>query len=178
LTDKDWRGRASAAAALGFLGATETVPELLTLLADKVAVVRGISAASLCLLGSQEGVAILLREAQLPQAISLSSLNALRQPEAWARLGRKPLGRNVGGEDKQVVDLLREAGIAVEVSREQERMKDPYQGRTVWGGWASALEGLMTGRYEFILEPDRIRILTRWEAQEYWERWEQGQKRK
>jgi HEAT repeat protein len=144
-------------------------------LADKDQEIRITTAAWLCELESRKGIPLLLSEAR-----NLVFLNSLRDHSAWLRLcqgSKEPIS------DSPKTILLRladQAGLKVEWSA--ELTADQVE-------WLSAkllpnsterlsridmLDLLAEGPAEFIVESDRLRILSRDEALASWKRWASG----
>jgi HEAT repeat protein len=197
LQDPNGKVRIAAACALGHLGAKEALPELLRLLHKKEEKKSaGEFANTLCRLGNRDGVPILLelaRNAQEmpitidpvfwapPEGIALYSLNALRQPGAWQRLRTKSLSRDLKGRGTgELQELLaKEGGYRLEfVEGSYGPLRGPLRRRMfAHEGRRSVLQALeeecdqqMPG-YDFIVEPDVIRILPCPEALKFWTQW-------
>ncbi len=109
----------------------------------------------------------------------LNPLNALRRPDVWRKLHDTPLPQDMRGEtDEVLVRLAVLAGMELDVSE----MKDWRIGGT-WrayavirsrGGTTSLYEAIANWparRYSVILESDRIRLVPRHEAREFWKAW-------
>jgi HEAT repeat protein len=196
LTDVDVTIRIWGAQALGKMGAKETAPELRKLLTDGEARVRYSAASSLCRFGLRDGTPVFLKdEGALSQGslrevgyVGLGNLNAIRQPEVWSRLERTPLNRDLKGTLQEVAEgLARETGLSVVIAAEVKAGKT-YEVRRHGRPGTSLLEGLELfinngqydktyGKFEVILEPDRIRILPRGEALSFWLAWWRGEEK-
>ena len=171
LQDLDVQVRKAAAWTLGKLGSKATLPPLARLLEDPEQEIRVGAAAALCRLGSDEGVSVLLKE-----ATELLYLNALRQPELWARLEKKKLSASVPGSYEDTLDrVVRDSGLKLDWPGR------PRETRCFGGDWA-LLDGLRVAidgtPEEAVLEPDAIRILPREKAIEFWRQWWKAREKK
>jgi hypothetical protein len=176
LEDSELHVRMSALELLGALGAKEAAPRITNFLKDEVPYVRGIAADALCLLESREGIPVLLEEGMEQK---LTALNKFRQPEVWERLHLKKLKQDLEGRGKEIEEQWsREAGVSFDNSRAVEALRllevDDWSRILSNGGRANLWEAMMESAlssYEFILERDRIRIVSRQEALAFWRKW-------
>jgi hypothetical protein len=182
LKDGDRNVRLQAAYALGSLNARGSVPEILQLFKEVDPHTRQFIAGVLCRLGSSEGVDFLLRKADTSRYLQLSPLNALREPEMWKRLNDNRVSDEKEGTNRELIAwIAREAGISVEFPATippNESARLEARGKIWnWGGQASLLASLETlagpgnPDWDFILERDRLRILTQGKAAEFWQAW-------
>ncbi|MCI0657724.1 MAG: HEAT repeat domain-containing protein [Acidobacteria bacterium] len=180
--------RSSATQALGSLGAKETAPEIVKLLKDGDPDARSWAASSLYRFGLREEVAMFLkdagtqsRESSVP--VPLYTLNALRRPEVWERLGKAALKQDLEGTFHELTEELgRKAGLSMVFPsmKEMGSWKSVIRSR---GGQANLLDGLeaflrTSGYDEMIFEADRIRILPRDEALKFWLAWWREEEKK
>lgn len=196
LGDRDEGLHREALRAIGLVGGRKEREKIVPLLEDPHPSVRIDAAATLCTWGLRDGVPVLLREGRdrrwplpTPQGAqyigkSFRSLNALRQPPAWKRLCQTPAPVGLEGTRKEIVErLASEVGLAVEwpASLDDPWLsgRRPSRGRS-WQGTVldqmfRILQGYRTlnkpARYEFILEGDRLRVMTYYDALRFWERW-------
>lgn len=185
LNDPEEEVRAAAAEALARTRMTEAAASLAKLLTDRAPRVRLSAAAGLVRLGSRDGVVPLLEatSAGLEQRLRVSAtplerscLNAIRRPDAWKTWSAKPLGRQLRGPRRAILEALaKEAGVTLEIGGG----KDPEMASWLVGGLdvrgtnlLRALERVFArGTAEFVLEPDRLRILPHDEAVTLWRAW-------
>lgn len=160
-----------AAEALVHLGAKDQIPAMVRLLERVDSVEKGGVAAALCQMGSKEGVALLLRPNR-----QLSALNALRRAEVWSELRRKQISsRPPRMTIEALLRQLEGKDLRIEGSGDRE-VCSALEARLSWYGPAriSGLEALSNLEFqsaEWILETDRIRIVTREEAERFWHAW-------
>jgi HEAT repeat protein len=175
------------------VGGDEYVPDLVRMLPWLSSSERLSVAADLARLGSREGVPIILRTAEWGDGSGLWALNALRKPELWSHLRDS---RFKGTRAWRKRELWAELGTTLGT-----RCEAPRQMLWGWSSWirgtdsvcdlsyASTLEdlgmslevirSLCGSLYSFILEDDRIRVVTKDEALAFWREWrrEETQKR-
>jgi hypothetical protein len=166
--------RNGAAWALRNLRARESVPELIELLTDSDKHVRNTAASALCTLGSKDGVPILLEDRDL------FFLNALRRPEIWERLESITWQANRRESRKEV---LERTSRKAEMRIESEETDDPWyhsQRAPLMGRITpiQALVAVLGGKYQAVLEKDRIRIMSRDESIKFWTTWWEGERNK
>lgn len=171
LQDPDSGVRKAAIWTLGKLGSKATLAPLARLLEDPDGELRVAAGSALCRLGSDEGVPVLLKE-----ATELLYLNALRQPELWARLEKKVLSATLPGVYEDTLDrVVRDSGLKLDWPGR------PKETRCFGGDWA-LLDGLRVAidgtPEEAVLEPDTIRILPRDKALAFWIEWWKTRPRK
>jgi len=172
LKDPDSGVRAEAALALGEIQRDKAVEELRPLLKDDPAVARA-AAEALCALGLKDGLA------QLSQGSN--ALNALRTPALWDHLGRTLLDRDVEGTATEIVmDLGERAVLCPEVSPECGDLPSlqPFRRLFATARRRSVLEALSSLDASFVLDSDRLRILTPDQARAFWMEWLASQKKR
>lgn len=170
LTDDDVSVRKQALESLSELKASDPADAVSRLLSDADYEVRVTAARVLCQWGSREGVPLLLR-----CSTRLEYLHALRQPGLWSSLrGKKTKGDHEGTPSELLTKLAREAGMELFLSPAVKDsgllsscIRSVADGISLWDGLKAA-----TGRrYELVLEPGRISVLTRDEALLFWNIW-------
>jgi hypothetical protein len=158
----------------------ELDPEAAALHADAAlksadALDRHQAASALCRRRDRRGVPELL-SGELP----MTSLNAIRAPEAWDRLVKGRLAEDWEGTRPQLLErVAREAGLRPELPPVKSLGEDLWTAQWVRirsrGGSATLLEALdrvMDFRpFDVIVEADRLRILPREEARQTWKTW-------
>jgi HEAT repeat protein len=184
LVKKDPDRGAEAIATLADLGARDAVPVLVPLLKRPMPYVRAFAAEALCRLGSDQGAQTLLEYRDVTP--SLISLNALRQPQVWAKLAEVVFRENPEGRPVQIVEsVARELGMKLDVSKPflEDVVPNHWFGTMYmvvpfyWGqcrpldvlDWIASLTGS-----ELILESDRLRWVGREEARSFWKAWLEG----
>jgi HEAT repeat protein len=173
LKDSDPGVRIDAAAALGEIHREKAVPMLLELLRSDRAASKA-AAEALCALGQREGLA------ELPQGSS--SMNALRTPALWDHLRRTPIESDLEGSGAEILSELAErGGMCADLAPEcaEQPALASFRRIAAASRKRSILEALHTFDVQFVLEPDRIRVLTSDQARAFWSEWlaEQGKKR-
>lgn len=165
--------RKNAIEALARLEASEAAAPVESLLVDDAEEVRVSAASFLCERGSRRGVPVLLECSD-----SLVALNALRRPGSLKRLRTgKATGEGEGRAKVLTERLAKEAGLSVEwpppspvlQSWMDQRRRLPH--RENRPTLLEALQLLVWGEYEAVVEGDRLRILPRDEASTYWQAW-------
>jgi HEAT repeat protein len=165
LKDPDPGVRAEAALALGEIQRDRAVDQLRPLLRDDPAVARA-AAEALSALGLKDGLAL------LPDGSN--ALNALRTPAIWDHLSLKVLDRDVEGSATEIVmDLGERAVMCPEVSPEYSDLPSSPPFRRLFGSSRrrSVLEALNSLGVPFVLDSDRLRILTPEQARAFWTEW-------
>jgi HEAT repeat protein len=165
LKDADVGVRAEAAYALGEIHREKAIPLLRDLLRDDTSVSKA-AAEALCALGQRDVLG------ELPQGSS--SMNALRQPAIWDHLGRAVVEKDVEGSGTEVlVELAERAVMCAEVLPEAADRPSLLAFRRVHASSRkrSVLEILTSLEVDFVLESDRIRILSPEQAKSFWTEW-------
>jgi HEAT repeat protein len=165
LKDPDLSVRAEAALAMGEIQRDKAVDELKPLLKDDPLVARA-AAEALCALGLKDGVGLL--------AEGSNALNALRTPALWAHLSRTVLDRDVEGTATEIVmDLGERAVLCPEVTPECSEVPSlqPFRRLFASSRRRSVLEALNSLDAPFVLDSDRLRILTPDQAKAFWTEW-------
>jgi HEAT repeat protein len=184
LEDRDVFVRQRALEALAALGAKESIPRMIGFIKDPDPYMRGLAAEALCLLGSREGIPVLL-ESDMLNASGMVRLNEFRQPSVWQALRQKTLRRNLEGWGPRIEELLApEVGMPLEISvqgrqvlenGEWDRSISCEEGRPTL---ATVLEYMRFSGCEYIVEPDRIRVVPHAEALVFWREWWKNQQEK
>jgi hypothetical protein len=174
-TDRYWE-----TSVLGRIGGEPAMQGIRELLTAKNQYLRQRAIAMLCRNG--------LREA-LPQVFPPESaqgypfppfeLNAVATPDIWKRLGELALKEPVYGTAKELATLIaREAGLSLDGppagSPILPTWQNYHQRLQEWGRPLSlleALERLQHTRWTFVLESDRIRVLSPGDAGKFWSDW-------
>jgi hypothetical protein len=138
---------------------------------------RGVAGEALCLLGNPEGIPALL-ESDMHNLSGLFRLNLFRQPPVWQALSKKKMRRDLQGWGPHIEELLpQEAGMPVEISVhgreilenwEWERAISCEEGRATL---LESLEQLTCEGCQYIVETDRIRVVSHAEALAFWREW-------
>jgi HEAT repeat protein/predicted RNA-binding Zn-ribbon protein involved in translation (DUF1610 family) len=165
LKDPDPGVRAESALALGEIQRDKAVEDLKPLLKDDPMVARA-AAEALCALGMKDGLF------QLSQGSN--ALNALRTPALWDHLSRTLLDKDVEGTATDiVVDLGDRALLCPEVSPECGDLPSlqPFRRLFATSRHRSVLEALTSLDVSFVLDSDRLRILTPDQARAFWMEW-------
>lgn len=165
---------------LGRIGGEKAVVGIRELLTAKDLYLRHLAASMLCRNGLREVLPIVLTP-DFDQGYSFPylELNAIRSPQIWKRLHDRVLERPVYGTAKELTTLLgREAGLAVEGPPEGSSLRPTWEQYHLrlqeWGRPLSlleALERIRHARWAFILESDRIRVLSPVDAGKFWTDW-------
>ena len=188
LGDAEFDVRRSAVIGLQELLARNAVADLKKLLKDEAPVVKIAAADALCSFGDDAAATVLLAESKnrlqlVDQVIPLTSLNALRQPEVWARLAATRPEFVPDGRIRSVLNRVgKAAGLKVEISdleSDHDSANDPWKGRRLMDEARHRTPHLLSvlwrvggnGAYDFILEPDRIRVVPHTEAVKFWSDW-------
>jgi HEAT repeat protein len=165
LKDADVGVRTEAAYALGEIHREKAIPLLRDLLRDDKSVSKA-AADALCALGQRDVLG------ELPQGCS--SMNALRQPAIWDHLSRAVVEKDVEGSGTEVlVELAERAVMCAEVLPEAADRPALLAFRRVHASSRkrSVLEILTSLDVDFVLESDRIRILSPEQARSFWTEW-------
>jgi HEAT repeat protein len=175
LRDPDDGIRRDAAEALAELGARALVPEIEPLLRDDKNWVREAAAAALCRLGSDDGVPLLIEASDRSDAVRLYSLNALREPELWRRLGELAVARGSEKSFRKILEHAASAGglsLQVDLGDPGPRFLDapPRQDAPEFVLALLMGEGILPP-FDFILDPGRIRLVTPEASRAFWKSW-------
>lgn len=171
--------RVQVVRALWRLEDPEAIPALRRLLSDEYREIRVSAAMGLCHLGSYEGVPTLLEDWR-----HLAFLNALRQPKVWHALNGKKCTTDGGALKSDYAGILgKESGLFLDGVKELCDREEGYiLGSTpaVPADWEpfwqrltilEGLEMLAAPNCAFVLESDRIRILSPEDALAFWTAW-------
>lgn len=128
----------------------------------------------------------------------LDGLNALRRPEAWKALGERRVARSVTGTTKEILETLaKNAGLRLEIEGDLPawlleparlrvppggaRLRDCLETSLSWPGcllpkyrFSMALPEMPPPDLTFILDGDRLRVLTTEAAVPFWGKWREG----
>jgi HEAT repeat protein len=182
LKDKEEVVRLSAAQGLADLGSKEGGDVLLLLLKSPDTEIGLQAACALCERGSRAGLPLLLEQASGGRKYRLYSLNALRNRDAWKHLKTAPPPPYVAGTAREaLLHLSKDAGMSLEWPSQPPALDNPTwllerqlatdrmrcMGLTL-GDRFSAELGIS---FEMVLDPGRIRILSRPEAIRFWTHW-------
>jgi HEAT repeat protein len=176
--------RVSALVTLRELGIQEFAETIARRIGDPDRAVRLLAAELLTEIGRREGVPVLLeqvadekslRPADLVRALDV--LNGVRQPKLYTAFRETPYkGRGVGRPRDILEHIGLQMGLKLDVSADVE--EEWKNGATIgFGGWVpeetlDTMFGRHTGRMAaFILESDRIRLLTLPQALAFWKGW-------
>jgi len=159
----------------------EAVPEIRRWLMRRGTIDRGEVADCLCRLGSGEGAPALLAEAAKGLKDRLFCLNALRRPGTWERLRTRSLPEPMTGTAVEILErLAREGNLTLDLGRSPLSESSPlcseaWKRRRLRVGAKPLLDVLEQvvdlGRYEAILEDQRLRIVPREEGWAFWMDW-------
>jgi HEAT repeat protein len=165
LQDPEPAVRAEAALALGEIQREKAIADLKPLLKDEKKVAQA-AAEALCALGQRDGVS------ELSQGSN--ALNALRTPALWDHLGRTAIDRDLDGTASEIVmDLGERAVLCPEVGSECSDLPELRVFRRFHGAARrrTVLEVLQALQVPFVLDSDRLRILTPEQARAFWTGW-------
>ena len=163
LKDVEPSVQAEAARALGAVQREKAVPLLVELLQEE-GPRRTSAAEALCQLGEKEGLA-----GPPPPG---SGLNALRRPAQWDHLRRVSIDHDLAGTAGEILEELAvDAVLCVEAGPEARPLLAPA--RRFYGSLRkrTALDVLLALEVPFVLEDDRIRILSAAQAADFWTTW-------
>jgi HEAT repeat protein len=148
---------------------------------EDVSTVGAVAAAALCQMGSSEGVPTVLQLSSGERHWHLlNSLNFLRKPDCCRRLREKPLSKGMSDSRRKLIQsLAEEADLTLEVSPSfKGPPPSPFASMRTLGEKGRALslyealeQALLWSGHTFILEADRIRIVLRAEALQFWTAW-------
>jgi hypothetical protein len=108
-------------------------------------------------------------------------LNALRSPEEWKRFEAasrnghrdgidKELAEKVAAQARLTVEWPKDLPEAVRSSLAERRTADGWKWDATWS-IRDVLRVLIPEEMDFILEPGRLRVVTRDAAQTFWRAW-------
>jgi HEAT repeat protein len=178
--------RWGAIIALGHVAGDEILPDLRKAMAeDESSEVMDAAALMLCRRGLREGV---LRTWQHSRGAFQNlpfELNAVRSPAGWAKLREATLTEPFYGSTEDLLKkLAASAGLAYEGlpgdSKEQPalsgvQVRIPKAELPLSG--VEVMERITLSRGGVVLEDDRLRVLPRKEAREFWKEWVEKEKR-
>lgn len=167
--------RRTAISTLEKLVGREALPAVLPLLGDPDRWVRVQAASTLCRQGDRRGVSLLVEEGH-----ELNSLNAIREPLAWSRLREKPLAAAIQGDTRRLLaQVATQADLALEIPEvlpilfesdlSQTHQLTPERSPTLLRVMDQLMQGLERGCY--VLDADRIRLISPMQARKFWESW-------
>jgi hypothetical protein len=176
LSHGNWEIREEAVSAVAKLGGPETAGAIVPLLQDPERSVQLRAASALCLLGDRRGAPFLLE-----QSYTLSALNGLRNRAAWEVLRARPLSQ-LGGDPKRMMEILvMDPKLALDwpSTLSPELSKWAQNGRSILQAgermdWGTAVDLVLDGKMDVVLEEDRLRILPHAEAVQFWKDWLRG----
>lgn len=156
--------REQAALALGEIHREKAIPLLRPLLSEDHDTAKA-AAAALCALGQRDAMAL------LPQGSS--SMNALRQPAIWDHLGRAVIEKDVEGTGTEILVELSERAVTCADVAPEARHPSLSAFRRVFASSRrrSVLEVLISLDVDFVLESDRIRVMSPEQAAAFWTEW-------
>jgi HEAT repeat protein len=166
----DWL-RVAALRVMERTGSADDLRALRPLLEDPLYEIRSTAAKVLCWRGDGEAVGVVFEETR-----NWICLNAIRKPQEWAALTALPVGEDLRGSRREVLErLARKADLTVEWPAPGEvRGPDLDVPCTLQARRKSVAEALReplpTG-VEVVVERDRIRVLSRESASEFWKAW-------
>jgi HEAT repeat protein len=174
LEDEESYNRSAALQMLGLMGTRENIPAMERLLSDPEVEVRIDAARYLAALGSRAGLPTLFGRNRMP-----AELNALRQPRLWGHLRQVRVRGTFSGSAAEVLRRVSSlASIPLSFPPTPGEVETAWQSRFVWvpeyGGEMTAMDVLQQvvgGPYDFILEPESIRIVSRKDARAFWRAW-------
>jgi HEAT repeat protein len=173
LSHGNWQIREEAVGAVAKLGGPEKAEAIVPLMQDPERSVQLKAASSLCLLGDRRGAPLILE-----QSYTLSALNGLRKRAAWEALRARPLAQLAGDPKRMLEILVMDPKLTLEWPSElsPELSKWAQNGRLILQAgermdWGTAVDLVLDGKMDFILEEDRLRVLPHAEAIQFWKDW-------
>lgn len=179
--------RSRAALALAASGGPEAEAALRKLLNDENPRVRGVAAVALVRMGRKGEAPSLLRFAEEEDPLALNSLNALRDPAAWRRISRAEHRDDKWDGWRPIEEILRELTgfpldtddvgglpvLAVTSWEDALSRRDLPLGCPNRVSARHAMDELLewVEPHFYVLEPDKIRILPKAKALEFWKAW-------
>jgi HEAT repeat protein len=166
----DWV-RLAALRAMEKLGGTDDIRALRPLLIDPLYEMRSTSAKVLCWLGDPDAIGVVFEETR-----SWICLNAIRSPQEWARLTSLPVGDDLRGTRRDVLERLAAvAGKIMDWSQPWENREAdlavPCVVLSRRKSIAEAIRDQMPTGIEFVVETDRIRVVSREISSDFWKAW-------
>jgi HEAT repeat protein len=153
--------RREALISLEEAGASEYLPSARNLLSDAHMGVAAQAAAWLARTGSAEGVPVLLAST----GIHRFALNALRRPQAWAKLKAVRFPRPHYAEGARALEeLARAAGFSLQFPENGERVIPDFV-----AGLHDVLEALASS--DVVLEDASLHVLSPLQAERFWRDW-------
>jgi HEAT repeat protein len=173
LSHGNWEIREEAVSAVAKLGGPKTADAIAPLLKDPENSVQLRAASALCLLGDRRGAPLLLE-----QSYTLSALNGLRWRAAWEALRARPAVQ-VSGDTKRMMEILvMDPKLTLEWPSElsPELSKWAQNGHLILQpgermDWGTALDLILDGKMDAVLEEHRLRVLPHVEAIRFWKDW-------
>lgn len=171
--------RAAAIDGTRQLRGARAIPLFEPLLKDSSTSVKNSAAIALLRLGSTAGVPRIMHNSEYSPWYSFNILNGARQPELYSRLSEARFARPLRGPVRDVVaSLLAPLGIKLDDSGVQGEAWRKFSAAPAsfdpTPGHDSAkyvLEMLLDYPFGFVLEKDRLRILTSEQARAFWKAW-------
>jgi HEAT repeat protein len=179
LRDPEPDVRSTALELIVQLKKARAIPLIQPLLEDPSTYVRDGAALALVRLGSAAGVPRILQRTDYNTWIPVNALNGVRRPEIYARLGDARITKAIRGSLKEVVEAqLGPLGLSLDASSvptdelkkhsETQITFDPNTGNYTT---LSILESHVAYPFEFILEPNSVRLVTCEQARTFWKAW-------
>lgn len=165
---------------LGRIGGEPAMQGIRELLTAKNQYLRYTAAAMLSRNGLRDALPLVFSpESTQWYSFPYLELNAVGSPEIWKRLGQRALNQPVYGTAKELATLIaKEAGISLEGPPAGSPVLPTWENYHLrlqeWGRPLSlleALERLQHSRWAFVLEKDRIRVLSPVDARKFWDDW-------
>jgi hypothetical protein len=172
LEDRYLYVRLNAAWALAFFEAREHAPRIARLLSDPQEAVREQAARALCWLGAKEGAPLVLQKQR-----TLGDLNGVRRPEAWKRLTRRWALQPEGNLMESIERMLGLEKMTVEWPKPRTALEEgllagePRLKMNVELRVGTLVADLLDPVAELIVDDDRVRILWKDEALNFWKGW-------
>jgi HEAT repeat protein len=185
MEDPDLWKRCAGVELIGRIGGDEVTADLRRMLRDETVEVRRSAAGMLCRRGFAEGVPLTWDRTRQRFAPLPFALNGVRIPTVWAKLQSATLTEPFYGPVKDLVGrVAAAAGLPLEGLPASSREYPAWAGVYVRVYEADlplrgidALDLAWQERWMIVLESDRLRILPRREAIDFWKGW-MGQEKK
>jgi len=182
LNDPSPEVRAAAVWCLRDLGAREAAGEIAKRLDDSSREVRIRVASVICEFGLRDGVPTVLKEFPEEQNgtsrwVDLDILNGVRRQELMRRLSETPFKGRVAGRPPELLRRIeQQTGLTIEATPEERGRLEQLGGTDYgWTGLQMSIREVlriaMQSGGSFILEKDRIRLLSRSDAAAFWGAW-------